>query len=74
MALFGDKDRYVDPLQGAAAYEEALQTAGNSNYQVELIADVGHTMLNQSTRCGSGGATSARYLELLGDWANKLKK
>lgn len=72
LAVFGEQDRYVDPIQGAAAYEAALRSAGNPDYQVELIPGVGHTMKTQSTMCGSGGATSQRYLELIQQWAAKL--
>ncbi len=72
LAVFGEMDRYIDPIQGAAAYERALQSAGNPDYHVELIPGVGHTMQTQSTMCGAGGATSERYLELLAQWADKL--
>lgn len=74
LAVFGDMDRYVDPIQGAAAYEQALRSADNPNYQVELIPGAGHTMLMQSTMCGGGGSTSERYLELLLQWARRLNE
>jgi pimeloyl-ACP methyl ester carboxylesterase len=74
LAVFGDMDRYIDPIQGAAAYEQALRSADNPNYQVELIPGVGHTMLMQSTMCGGGGSTSERYLELLLQWARRLNE
>ena len=69
LAIFGDKDRYVDPIQGSAAYETAFQVAGSGDSHVELIPGAGHTMLTQNTMCGSGGTTSSRYLELLEEWA-----
>lgn len=72
LAVFGEMDRWIDPAQGAAAYEQALQAAGNPDYHVELIPRVGHTMLTQSSMCGGGGPTSERYLELLTEWATKL--
>lgn len=72
LAVFGEQDRWIDPVQGAAAYEEALTSAGNPDFQVELIPGVGHTMLEQSSMCGGGGPTSTRYLELLTEWADKL--
>lgn len=74
IAVFGEMDRYVDPMQGAAAYESALMAAGNAEYQVELIPGVNHTMQVQSTMCGAGGVTSERYLALLGEWATKLTR
>jgi pimeloyl-ACP methyl ester carboxylesterase len=74
LAVFGEMDRWIDPLQGAAAYEEALRSAGNPDYHVELIPGVGHTMLTQASMCGVGASTSARYLELLREWATKLNE
>ena len=72
LAVFGEMDRWIDPVQGAAAYKETLTSAGNTDFHVELIPGVGHTMLEQSSMCGSGGTTSERYLELLTEWAGKL--
>jgi len=74
LAVFGELDRWIDPIQGAAAYEQALRSAGNSNHHVELIPGVGHTMQSQQTTCGSGGTISERYLELLREWADRLKE
>jgi pimeloyl-ACP methyl ester carboxylesterase len=72
LAVFGELDRWIDPVQGAAAYEQALTSAGNPDFHVELIPGVGHTMLEQSSMCSGGGTTSERYLELLTKWAGKL--
>lgn len=72
LAVFGAMDRFIDPVQGAEAYGQALQSAGNPDFQVVLLPEVGHTMLTQSSMCGSGGSPSGRYLELLEEWAAKL--
>ena len=72
LAVFGEMDRFVDPVQGAAAYKQALLRAGNPDYQIELIPETGHTMLSQSTMCGTGGAVSPRYLEVLDNWIAAL--
>jgi WD domain, G-beta repeat len=37
LAFFGEKDTQVDPFQGAQAYEQALQKAGNQHYRVENL-------------------------------------
>lgn len=73
-AVFGELDKYIDPIQGAAAYEEALQKAGNDRSHVELIPGVGHTLQEQSTGCeGDGlGGVAARYMELLDEWIEML--
>jgi len=74
LAVFGELDRWIDPIQGTAAYEEALRSAGNSNHHVELIPGVGHPMLNQKTSCGGGETISERYLELLRELAERLQE
>ena len=70
LAVFGELDRYIDPIQGADAYAEAFERAGNDHGRVELLAGVGHTMLEQVSGCPGepGGGTSARYLELLDEF------
>jgi len=37
LAFFGDKDTQIESNQGAHAYREALERAGNPNSRVELI-------------------------------------
>jgi pimeloyl-ACP methyl ester carboxylesterase len=74
LAVFGEMDKNIDPVQGAAAYEAALQAAGNQNYRVETIPGVGHTMQRQATGClgEPGGAFSERLVELMDEWATML--
>jgi pimeloyl-ACP methyl ester carboxylesterase len=74
LAVFGELDKNIDPIQGAEAYERALAAAGNPDYHVEVIPGIGHTMQTQETGCigEPGGAVSERYIELLEEWAAKL--
>ena len=74
LAVFGELDKSVDPLQGAAAYEEALQKAGNPHSHVELIPGVGHTLQKQSTGCAGDppGGYADRYTELIDEWLEML--
>lgn len=74
LAVFGEMAKNVDPVQGAAAYETALQAAGNQNYRVETIPGVGHTMQRQATGCPGepGGAFSDRFVDLMEEWAQML--
>jgi len=44
LAIFGDRDRAVDPLQGAYAYRQALEQAGNPKSRVELFPRAHHSM------------------------------
>jgi pimeloyl-ACP methyl ester carboxylesterase len=61
LAFFGELDRQTDPVQGAEAYEAALQTAGNQDYQIEVLAGEGHVFVH-----------SPRYLETLEAWLQHL--
>ena len=69
-AVYGDLDKSVDPIQGAAGYEAAFADGGHELSDVALISGVGHTMQQQETGCSGepGGAVSRRYLELLDEW------
>jgi pimeloyl-ACP methyl ester carboxylesterase len=44
LAIFGDRDRSVDPLQGAYAFRQALEHAGNPKSRVELFPRAHHSM------------------------------
>lgn len=70
LAIFGEHDTAVDPIQGAEAYQAALERAGNTLFRVEVIPDVGHTLTPSSADgCVTGGGGYApRYLELIDEW------
>jgi pimeloyl-ACP methyl ester carboxylesterase len=72
LALFGDGDIYVDPAQGAAAYERALAAAGNPDYQVVTLSGASHVMSPVTAGCGSGTGYVPAYLEVLESWLNHL--
>ena len=63
LVLFGEFDRDVDPVQGAEAYEAALQKAGNQDYQIEVIPATGHVFV-----------TLPKYLEILEAWIQHLSQ
>jgi dipeptidyl aminopeptidase/acylaminoacyl peptidase len=63
LVFFGAQDVFIDPIQGAEAYESALQEAGNQDYQVVLISDAGHVLTN-----------SAQYIETLDEWIQHLSQ
>ena len=51
LAIFGDRDRSVDPLQGAYAYRQALDQAGNPQSHVELFPRARHEIIVSKTSC-----------------------
>ena len=82
LALFGEKDNNVDPVQGAAAYREALSAAGNEFYRVETIPSANHMLYATQTGCvrelmGQVQAGTPDFvpaaLTALADWLEELK-
>jgi pimeloyl-ACP methyl ester carboxylesterase len=51
LAIFGDKDRNMDSLQAALAYQKALGEAGNPKSQVEVFPNADHIILTSKTGC-----------------------
>ena len=61
LAIFGEWDRIVDPVQGAEAYEAALQEAGNQHYHIEVLSQAAHNFEHLK-----------EYQELLESWIQNL--
>jgi dipeptidyl aminopeptidase/acylaminoacyl peptidase len=57
LAIFGELDKNIDPIQGAEAYEAALQAAGNQDYQIVVLPDSAHVFV-----------TKPEYLETMELW------
>jgi pimeloyl-ACP methyl ester carboxylesterase len=83
LAFFGEKDSQVDPVQGAQAYREALEKAGNTNFRVELIPGVDHNLIISKTGCLEERKQRSRrgwqnyapqYLDILEEWLNNLRQ
>lgn len=77
LALFGERDTQVDPVQGARAYREALEQAGNPSFRVEVIPGVDHNLILSETGCleerrrrSARGWRNypAHYLDLVEEW------
>lgn len=75
LAIFGEHDIQVDPIQGADAYRAALDRAGNTQSRVVVIPGVGHTLTPaQKSGCVTGsGGYSPRYLELIDEWIEHIE-
>jgi len=61
LAIFGERDKNIDPVQGAQAYEVALKKAENPDYQIVVISGVEHVFMH-----------AAEYLENLDGWLQHL--
>jgi fermentation-respiration switch protein FrsA (DUF1100 family) len=65
LSIFGEKDTQVDPFQGTAAYQAALEAAGNQNFRVELFPDADHNIVLARTGC-----MEERNNRSMADWLN----
>ena len=83
LAFFGAKDTQIDPVQGAQAYREALERAGNPNYRVELIPDTDHNIILSETGClderekrplSEWTNYAPEYLDTLEEWLRELHR
>jgi len=82
LALFGEKDKNIDPVQGVEAYRQAFKTATNSLNRVEMIAGANHLLFEAKTGCvrelmaqvSEGKCLyGSEVLSLVGEWLEKLK-
>jgi pimeloyl-ACP methyl ester carboxylesterase len=83
LAFFGEKDTQVDPIQGAQAYREALELAGNPNFRVELIPGTDHNIILSGTGCLEEREKrwprewtnyAPEYLDILEEWLRELRR
>jgi hypothetical protein len=76
LVFFGELDKNIDPVQGAEAYEEALRSAGNQDYQIEVLPGVGHVLTPAKSGCfGEGGTVYApEYLETMEAWLQQMSQ
>jgi len=83
LAFFGEKDTQVDPFQGAMAYREALERAGNLNFRVKLIPDSDHNIIISETGCLEERERrwprewikyAPEYLDILEEWLRELRR
>jgi uncharacterized protein len=51
LAIYGDKDRQLDPLQAVYAYRKALSEAGNPMNRVEVFPNANHGIVTSKTGC-----------------------
>ena len=71
LVFYGALDKNIDPVQGAQAYEAALQKAGNQDYQIVVIPGVEHTLVDAETGClneTKGTKYAPEYLETMETW------
>jgi len=82
LAFFGELDTQADPVQGARAYREALERAGNPDSRVELIPGADHNIILSETGCleerrkrsAKGWRNYApEYLDILEQWLRERR-
>ena len=82
LALFGDKDCNIDPVQGVEAYRRAFETARDPLNRVEMIAGANHLLYEAKTGCvrelmaqvAEGKPLyGSRSLDVLSEWLKSLR-
>jgi pimeloyl-ACP methyl ester carboxylesterase len=83
LALFAEKDRQIDPVQGAEAFQNLLSGAENGLSGVAMIPGADHNMMVSPRGCiqdqrdgyqSVGGATvSPIFLDTVARWLDRLK-
>ena len=75
LAIFGEHDIQIDPIQGADAYQAAFASSGNTESHVEVLPAVSHTLRpTAADGCVAGGSdVPDRYLELIDEWIQSLQ-
>lgn len=84
LALFGEKDTQIDPVQGAAAYEASMRASGDPLFRVFTIPGADHNMRRSLTGCmreqrerygtPEGRALAPGYLDALGGWLRDVRE
>jgi dipeptidyl aminopeptidase/acylaminoacyl peptidase len=82
LAIFGDKDKNIDPFQGFEAYRKAIQAAGHPLSEVKMFDGAGHTLRAVKTGCmnemrelrrsGRRPPVVPGYFEIQIDWLKRL--
>jgi pimeloyl-ACP methyl ester carboxylesterase len=84
LAIWGEKDTQVNPIQGTRAYQKALQKAENKHFQIVVFPKTDHMITR--TKTGSLKEMKKRkilkkreepiqdYLETMENWLKKLQK
>jgi len=79
LAIFGAKDRSVDPAASAKVYQKAFAKAGNRHGTIKVFADAGHNLLvtNKEAAKEKGSGTKERpyvpgYLDTMSEWLKNL--
>lgn len=83
LAVYGERDTQVDPVQGSRAYRGALARAGNPYSRVELIPGTDHNIIQAATGCiaerdrrsrAGWSDYPAQYLDLIEEWLTTLRR
>ena len=68
LAIWGAKDRSTPPVEGAAAYREQLDQAGNRLYTLRTFADAEHSLHTTITGFDETAEFAPGYVDLVGSW------
>lgn len=83
LAMWGEKDTQINPVQGALAYQQALTKAGNNNFRIIVLPEADHGITRTTTgslkerkerKRLNKRETLPEYLDTMAGWLKKLRK
>jgi pimeloyl-ACP methyl ester carboxylesterase len=82
LALFGEKDKNINPVQGLEAYRRAFRANGSKLDRAEMIANANHALFEAGTGCARELLAQVaegkpqygpKVLPLIAEWLEALK-
>jgi dipeptidyl aminopeptidase/acylaminoacyl peptidase len=82
LAVYGEKDAQVDPLQGMQAYKRIRDISGNKDFTISFISGVDHSMIKSKTGCKDERRKrtaeewrniAGEYLDIIAEWLRTHK-
>ena len=71
LAIFGSKDRLVDPEASAKVYQRAFEKSGNRHGTIRMFADADHGLFVRDKETGQARYAPG-YLDAMTEWLRKL--
>jgi len=84
LAVFGEKDTQINPIQAYEAFQNTFIKNGNPFFRVEMLANTDHNMRKTRTGCvkeqrensrnGAALQYNPKFLKILSVWLAELKQ
>jgi uncharacterized protein len=72
LAMWGEKERVVPPVESARIVQGALERSGNERYTLRFIPDADHGLYSSPDGFVPGAAPAPEYPETVGSWVEQV--